>query len=127
MLAYWDRIKPLSLSKLKPRWLRSLTNKTKEHKTHSYCSLAVTLIYLGKAALPQAYFVAPKMQQRIGCPEVLDLVAANDMVKELHDLTLLFTFVRSSKISDVNLISSLDSFHAEKREVYAQSGVLSGL
>lgn len=64
MFEYFNRIKLLSISRLR---LPDLTEISNDDKIHSYRCLAGTLLYLGQAVLPPACLVASKIQRCIGC------------------------------------------------------------
>lgn len=119
-----NRTKPLSISKVERC---NPTDTASDGEIHFYCSLAGTLLYLVHAVSPQACFVASKILQRFGYLRVSDVVEANDMIEEPLSFAILIKLVSSSDSKNINLSSFSDASHVGEREVYGQSGVLSGL
>lgn len=124
MTDYLQRINPIPVSKLRRN---NVAEKASDAETRSFRSLAGTLLYMGQATLPQASYTASKMQQRLGSLLISDIVDANAMTRELKNLrpTILFPVVNG--IQDVTIVSFSDASHAGLKDVYGQTGVLTGL
>lgn len=119
-----DRISPIKLDKVgKQQDVRN----TDSADTKSFHSFARTLLYLGQAVIRQACLMASKMQQRLGPLRVSYITEANTMVRELlrWRRSVKFTKVRNNK--PISIVSFSNASHAGSREMYGQSGILTGL
>lgn len=102
-------------------------SKSDSRETSEYRSLAVVLVFLGQAVLPQAALVASKMQQKLGDLRVAHLLDANKM---LSDLKLLFHGIACKapvKPLNVTLFTFSDASHGSLDDTYGQSGSITGL
>ena len=115
---------PTSRARLK----QSEQAATDEERT-ALKSLSGTLIFLGNGTLPQASYVASRIQQSLGHLKVKDIKEANRMVKELMQLNPTVTFrTPTSNIKEVTTCSFSDaSFNIGKSQSYGQSGIISGM
>lgn len=96
-------------------------------ETHDYRSLAGTLLYLGQAVLPQACYVASRMQQRLGSLRVADLIEANAMIRELGKLEPKVSFNMPDSISEIDISTLSDASHNGPSSTHGQTGIISGL
>lgn len=124
MHSYLERIKPISVS----RGRRHLPHSSADDRERSeYRTLAGTLLYLGQAVLPQACYVASRLQQRLGSLTVRHLLEGNEMLRELSALRAQVTFRRPGDIDSITVCTISDASHGGNDSVYGQTGIICGL
>lgn len=124
MKDYLMRVKTIQISKSRKA---SPQLSVDERERAEYRSLAGTLLYLGQAVLPQACFVASRLQQKLGTLRVSYLIDANAMVAKLKKLQRSILYLSPDYIVDVCINTFSDASHGSGDAVSGQSGGLYGL
>lgn len=124
MSAYLDRVRSVQISK--ERKTRPEI-QVDDRERSEYRSLAGVLLYLGQAVLPQASFVASRMQQKLGLLKIGHVIEANKMLTELKKLKAELMFIWPQNIGSVSISSLSDASHGCADETYGQTGTFCGL
>ena len=89
--------------------------------------LQATFFTSANAILQNTFFVASKMQQRLGRLTVRKLIEANDILSDLKRSGAVMRYKAPRSTRSIRLVFFSDASHSGTDEVYGQSGFLSGL
>lgn len=124
VICYLRNISELQLSRHLSKEPKIAASSSKLHENRIS---AIIILYFGQVVLPEAYFFASKLQQRLGKLRVFDITDRTLILQKLSRLALIVTFRRPPSITVIQICTLSDSLCSSKSESYEQTAVLCGL
>lgn len=104
-----------------------LTDLADDAETKCCRGLSRGLLYLEKAVLPQASFIASKTQQSLGPLKTSDFIEASLMLCRMKRLKPIIILQKSEKITNIEICPLSDASHPNADETYGQTGAICAL
>lgn len=124
MDGYIERLKEVELSRARRK---DRTEKVTAIEEHNYRSLAGTMMYLGSAVVLQAVLATSFMQERLANLRVANVLAGNEILRDILALKLLIMFPAVANVIEVRVMTMSDASHGSAMEDYGQKGGLTSL
>lgn len=124
MGSYLKRIRPVCISRDRENHPHATVDDSERSESRS---LAGTLLYLGQAVSPQAWYMASRIQQRLLYFTVKHPHEENDMVKEICSLHYFSTFPQPEELASISVCTFSDASSGRNNYAYGQTGLISGL
>lgn len=122
---YLTAISPINVNRgRRKEWNATATKR----EISEYRRLAGSLCWLGKAVLPQAALAGSILQQKIDSLKVSNLINANTVLKEVKDMKPTLRFNHNSTSEKCRILTFSDaSFNISSKQVYGQTGIITGI
>lgn len=126
MNSYMSKLQLMELSRERKKQVECDATPMELTEYRNRCGI---ILWLGNGVLPQASFVSSLMQQYVGKLKVGDIRRANEMIKEIRNLSPVICYRRPSQVvtnAEVCLFSDA-AFNVTSSRDYGQTGLVAGL